>query len=227
MWDTLDLGCCQLLVSLPKSWHCGAWQWVFVEDADGFLAPGGLVFLWIWFLGRALKPRELGKQVYLTSVRFTSFLVTSSQVLGALQMAPEIRRQLGPSDAVSVHMPHAPGVRAELEKHAAHWFSSTVIFRAILGMLKFTRLVMWFSELWQVRMHAGARAHTHTHTHTHTESCSHTVKIWSGFFTHSTVPVPLWSNSHPLHPAPGNHWVFFPLSLEFCIFWNVLEAFRI
>ena len=83
-------------------------------------------------------------------------------------MAPEIQRQLGPSDAVSVYMLHAPGVWAELEKHAAHWFSSTVIFRGILGMLKFTRLVMWFSELWQVRAHA--RTHTHRHTHTVMES---------------------------------------------------------
>lgn len=45
-----------------------------------------------WFLGRAVKPRALEKQVCLTSVRLTGFLVVASQVLGALQMAPEIQR---------------------------------------------------------------------------------------------------------------------------------------
>ena len=37
------------------------------------LCPRWSMFLGTWFLGRTVKPRELGKQVHLTSLRFTGF----------------------------------------------------------------------------------------------------------------------------------------------------------
>ena len=213
-WNALDLGCCQLLVSLPKSRHCWAWQWVFMEDADGFLAPGGQ---YSWELGSLEGPWSPGNLANKCTWLPLGSPVFGHRLSGARHFAngprdPETTGAQVCGQCTQVTHPRGVGGAPRNTAHCGFPRCNVSVYFRGAKIHPFSRVVQWVVE----------RAHTHTHTHTHSHGVTQS--------RYGAVPLPsqlslcpceviLTPYTQPLATIE----FFFPLSLEFCILWMLFK----
>ena len=126
------------------------------------LCPRWSMFLGTWFLGRTVKPRELGKQVHLTSLRFTGF---GHRLSGARHSAngprdPETTwAQVCSQCTQDTHPRGVGGAPRNTQRTVVPFRCNVAVYFRDAEIHPCSRVVQWVV--------ARARARTHTHTHTH------------------------------------------------------------